>query len=929
MNKGVHRPAFPQSTIVTTRPTTDWHALSSEQVAAKLTTDPKNGLNYGEVAQRLTEYGPNEITRRTGRGPLVIFLLQFHQPLIYILLAAAAVTFILREYVDAGVIFGVVLLDAIFGFIQEYRAAKAINALAQSTTVTVTVRRAGQTLRIASAGLVPGDVVMLQSGDQVPADLRLIGVKDMRVTEAALTGESNPIEKIIAVLPADTLLADRKNLAFSSALVTYGQATGIVVATGDHTEVGHIQRLLDTAEELATPLTREIARFSNWLMYIILGIAAITFVVGLLQGHKIIDLFRAAVALAVAAIPEGLPAAVTIVLAVGVWRMATRKSIIRKLPAVETLGSTSVICTDKTGTLTENQMTVQQIWAGGRLWRVSDVGYAPEGTVTAADLTNSSISDAVRECLLCGALCNDSRLFHKDGRWEIDGDPTEAALLVAARKAGLNEMDLTQAFPRLDVVPFESEHQYMASLHNAGPDAHRVVYIKGSVERILERCIGVHQDDIHRLAEEMGAAGLRVLAFARKNLPPQTSALSHANVSHGLTFLGLEGMIDPPRVEAIRAVAACRTAGVRVKMITGDHAATAAAIAGQIDLGYQNRDRGRMEVLTGGQIGAMSDDKLSSAVEEYDVFARVTPEQKLRLVRALQARGHVVAMTGDGVNDAPALKQADIGVAMGITGTDVAKDAADMVLIDDNFASIVAAVEEGRGVFDNLTKFIVWTLPTNLGEALVILLAIIFGITLPILPVQILWINMTTAMLLGTPLTFEPKEPGLMNQPPRDIKQSFLTRTLLVRMLLVGFALVACAFGLYEYELRHGVSAGTDHAEAAARTVAVNVLVMVEAFYLFNCRHLRRSVFGRGFWSNPWTFVGFTGTVLIQCLFTYAPFMNTMFQTAPISAGAWCRILAAAAAVFMLIEVETWWSNRKNDRQRLRLGRSTSEKARI
>ncbi len=912
MNKGARRPASPSSTVVTT----DWHALSTQDVATRLETDLQNGLTDSEAAQRLAKYGPNEITRSSGHGPVVAFLLQFHQPLIYLLLGATIVTFILREYVDAGVIFGVVLADAIFGFIQEYRAAQAINALARSMAVSATVRRAGQTFRVTSSDLVPGDLVVLQSGDQVPADLRLIGVKTLRVAEAALTGESVPVEKMATVLPADTLLADRKNLAFSSALVTYGQATGIVVATGDHTEVGHIQQLINTTERV-TPLTREISRFSNWLMYTILSIAVFTFAIGLLQGHKIVELFRAAVALAVAGIPEGLPAAVTIVLAVGVWRMAVRKSIIRKLPAVETLGSTSVICTDKTGTLTENQMTVQQIWAGDQLWKVSGVGYTPEGTVTAADGANTPMSDAVRECLTCGLLCNESHLIDKGGRWEIHGDPTEAALLVAARKAGLSEVDMTRAFPRLDVVPFESEHQYMASLHDAGASANRVVNVKGSVERVLERCKGVDHKRVHRIAEKMGEAGLRVLAFAQKNMPLHTSAVSHADVRDGLTFLGLQGMIDPPRVEAIEAVAACHTAGVRVKMITGDHAATAAAIAGQIDLVPHNSHQGPAAVLTGRQIDTMSDDQLSAAAEEFDVFARVTPEEKLRLVKALQARGQVVAMTGDGVNDAPALKQADVGVAMGITGTDVAKEAADMVLIDDNFASIVAAVEEGRGVFDNLTKFIVWTLPTNIGEGLIILVAIVFGITLPILPVQILWINLTTAILLGTPLTFEPKEPGLMHQPPRNIKQSLMTGKLLLRMLLVGLAMVACAFGLYEYELRYAAPARTPEAETAARTVVVNALVMIEAFYLFNCRHLRRSAFGRGFWSNPWAFVGFIGTVLIQCLFTYAPFMNAIFQTAPISVAAWGRILLAAVAVFILIEAETKWNHRsRNARQK-------------
>ena len=756
-------------------------------------------------------------------------------------------------------------------------------------------------------------MVLLQSGDQVPADLRLIRVRDLRVAEAALTGESLPVGKDVAVVPADTPLGDHKNLAFASALVTYGQASGIVIATGDRTEVGRIQGLIQSADDLSTPLTRDIARFSMWLMYVILGVAAFTFVVGLVQGQHVIDLFHASVALAVAAIPEGLPAAVTVVLAIGVWRMARRHAIIRKLPAVEALGSTSVICSDKTGTLTENQMTVQQIWVDGLGYAVQGSGYAPEGAILG--VVDSELPEAVLDCLRCGVLCNESRLVQKDNRWDIDGDPTEGALLVVGRKAGLIEDKLARQFPRLDVIPFESEHQYMATLHDAGPGQPRIVYLKGSVERTLERCPNVNVDQVHEVVHQMGASGLRVLAFARKELPAHQDTLTHADVADGLTFLGLQGMMDPPRPEAIQAVAACQSAGIRVKMITGDHAATAAAIAKQLGLGLPGDSNPQVPVLTGQQLAAISDDHLPHEAEATDVFARVTPEQKLRLVKALQTGGRVVAMTGDGVNDAPALKQADIGVAMGIAGTEVAKNAADMVLTDDNFASIVAAVEEGRGVFDNLTKFIVWTLPTNLGEGLVILVSVLLSVTLPILPVQILWINMTTAVFLGMTLTFEPKEPDLMARPPRDPHQSFLTRDLLQRMMLVGCAMLLGAFGLFKYELWWGTHAQTDLAEMAARTVAVNVFVMVEAFYLFNCRHLRRTVFTGGFWTNPWAFAGFTTMVLVQLLFTYAPFMNVAFHTAPISLNAWWRVLAVAVLVFAIVEFETWWTNRSTTAQ--------------
>lgn len=897
-----------------TQRTHAWHTLPIAEVLKELGTDLEQGLASSEVARRQAVYGRNVLTRARGHGPLMTFLLQFHQPLVYILLAAALVTLLMDEWLDAAVIVGVVLVNAVVGFIQEYRASKAIDALAKSMTSVATVRRDNQVIRVPSPELVPGDVVILQSGDQVPADLRLVRVRDLRCAEAALTGESVPVGKALGELPPDTPLGDRKNLAFASAFVTYGQGTGVVVATGDRTEVGKIQRLIQSADDLSTPLTREISRFSYWLMYIILAVAAFTFVVGLLQGQKVEDLFHASVALAVAAIPEGLPAAVTVVLAIGVWRMARRHAIIRKLPAVEALGSTSVICSDKTGTLTQNEMTVQHLWASGTDYLFTGSGYNPEGTIHSPN--GSDLTEAARECLRCGMLCNESRLLRRGERWEIEGDPTEGALLVAGRKAGLHEESLARDWPRLDVVPFESEHQYMATLHDAGPGQPRLVYLKGSVERTLERCQGVDEEAVHQVAAEMGQKGLRVLAFARKRLPADQTHLSHADVARGLEFLGLQGMLDPPRPEAIQAVAECRSAGVQVKMITGDHASTAAAIAAQLGLSATREDDPR-RVLTGQELEAISDDDLPAEAESTCVFARVTPEQKLRLVKALQANGRVVAMTGDGVNDAPALKQADIGVAMGITGTEVAKDAADMVLTDDNFASIVAAVEEGRGVFDNLTKFIVWTLPTNLGEGLVILLSVLLSVTLPILPVQILWINMTTAVFLGMMLTFEPKEPGLMNRPPRDPKQSFLTVDLLRRMVMVGLAMLAGAFGLFKYELLYGEYSGADNAEAAARTVAVNVFIMVEAFYLFNCRHLRRTVFEGGFWDNPWAFAGFTAMVLAQLAFTYLPPMNVAFHSAPITAAAWGRVLAIALIVFIIVEIETWIVNRHRRKQPL------------
>ena len=888
--------------------TKHWHHLPEDEVLDLLESDRENGLDIFEVEHRLERFGPNVITAKKGKGPLMRFLLQFHQPLIYILMGAGIITAFLQEWVDAGVIFGVVLVNAIIGFMQESKAVKALEALALTMTTEATVLRAGEKRRISAEELVPGDIVLLQSGDKVPADMRLIHVRDLQVDESALTGESVPVGKRRESLSQDTILADRHNMAYASTLTTYGQGRGIVVATGDNTEVGRISQLISATEELDTPLTRKIAHFSHILLYVILALAAVTFIAGLMRGQSVFNMFMASVALAVGAIPEGLPAAITITLAIGVARMARRRAIIRKLPAVETLGSTTVICSDKTGTLTENQMTVQGIFAGGERFGVSGVGYAPTGRILSQESQTAAESAALTECLKAGLLCNDSVLLKKGDRWEIQGDPTEGALIVSALKGGLTIDTVKRELPRIDAIPFESERQYMATLHDRGAGNPGLVYVKGSVETILGKCTStidaagrsaaLDADQINRHVEEMAAKGLRVLAFARGEIGQGTKSLNHTDLDSGLTFLGLQGMIDPPREESIAAVRNCHRAGIRVKMITGDHALTASSIAQQIGMSATS------DVVTGKEMMEMSDRELIDAADRTAVFARVTPEQKLRLVEALQANGNVVAMTGDGVNDAPALKRADIGVAMGITGTDVAKEAADMVLTDDNFASIEAAVEEGRGVFDNLTKFIVWTLPTNLGEGLVILVAIFAGITLPILPVQILWINMTTAVLLGLMLAFEPKEPGIMIRQPRDPKTPILTRELIGRIFLVGILLLAGAFGLFEWELKKGATT------EEARTVAVNVFVMVELFYLFNCRSLTRSMFSIGFFANPYVFGGVAIMLVLQGLYTYLPAMNWMFNSAPISIAAWGRILAVGLIAYFVVGIDKWLRRR-------------------
>jgi len=898
------------------------HQIPADEAVTLLDGDTEKGLGLFEVQARQERFGPNAIPAPGGHGLLITFLLQFHQPLIYILLAAAGITAALNEWIDAGVIFAVVLVNAVIGFLQESKAAKALEALAKMTVTEANVLRNGEIQKIPSVELVPGDIVLLQSGDKVPADLRLIRCRDLQVDESTLTGESVPVQKDADPLPADTPLADRRNLAFSSTLVTYGQGRGVVFATGAKTEVGRISTLVSTADVLETPLTRKIAGFSRLLLVVILALAALTFVVGVMRGQSAFDMFMAAVALAVGAIPEGLPAAVTITLAIGVSRMARRRAIIRKLPAVETLGSTTTICSDKTGTLTVNQMTVREVYAAGQKFALTGSGYGPGGAIEPHAEAAFADNSAARECLLAGLLCNDSTLVEKDGRWDVNGDPTEGSLIVAARKAALDEKQLHEQLPRLDSVPFESQHQYMATLHNRGENGSPLVYVKGAVEVVLAKCkwgldasgqpAPLESAAVHAQLEEMASQGLRVLAFARGEMPADASAIGHDDIAN-LTFLGLQGMIDPPRPEAINAVRACQSAGVRIKMITGDHPVTARAIAEKLGLDGAASEVGQSPlVMTSHDLAEKSDQELIDIVEEVSVFARATPEQKLRLVRALQANGDVVAMTGDGVNDAPALKQSDIGVAMGVGGTEVAKEAADMILTDDNFATIEAAVEEGRGVFDNLTKFIVWTLPTNLGEGLVILAAIFAGVTLPLLPVQILWINMTTAVLLGLMLAFEPKEPDIMRRAPRDPKTPILDRKLILRIGIVGFIMLVGAFGSFEWALGQGFS------DAAARTVAVNVFVMVELFYLFNCRSLTKSMFALGLFTNRWIVAGVATMVTLQLAFTYVPLMNYLFHTAPIGWDAWWRILLTGAAAYVIVGLEKslrrQWAQRRSVR---------------
>ncbi|MBS3965113.1 MAG: cation-transporting P-type ATPase [Methylomonas sp.] len=884
-----------------------WHHLATETLPQHLEVDAARGLSEQEVVERREKYGLNRLTPKKGKSAIMLFLSQFHHPLIYILLVAGFITGFLKSWVDASVIFGVVLVNAIIGFIQEMNALRAIAALARSLSVSAAVLRAGVRVVIPAEELVPGDMVFLQSGDKVPADLRLLRSKELQIDESALTGESVPVEKKTAPLPVDTLLADRNNLAYSSTLVTYGTGVGIVVESGDRTEIGRINRLISEATELQTPLTRKIGYFSKLLMWFIIGLAAVTFLAGWIRGADPVETFVASIALAVAAIPEGLPVAVTVTLAIGMKRMARRRAIIRKLPAVETLGGTTIICSDKTGTLTQNQMTVQHVYAGGERFEFSGSGYTPEGEIrSGGQIIDPASRKALLETLQAGLLCNDARLVADVDAWRIEGDPTEGALLVSAHKAGLHREPVEQTHPRLDAIPFESAHQFMATLHHNQTENARHIYLKGSVESILKRCetvfdanlnpVALDADAIQQQVNELAARGLRVLAFARGTRnngdAPQ---VNHEHVITGLTFLGLQAMIDPPRPEAIEAVARSRQAGVHVKMITGDHIGTATAIARQIGLVDANEP---MKSLDGRALAAIAPGDLAQAAEDTTVFARVAPEQKLNLVTALQSRGHIVAMTGDGVNDAPALRQANIGVAMGITGTEVSKEAAAMVLTDDNFATIAAAVEEGRGVYDNLVKFITWTLPTNIGQGLVILIAVFAGMVLPILPGQVLWLNMTTAVLLGLPLAFEAKEHNIMRRPPRHPEQPILTGLLVFRTVLVGLMLATGAFIVFEWEMMHNEDI------AKARTAAVNVFAVGQSFYLLNCRSLTHSMFKVGLFSNLWVWGGISAMMLAQVLFMYTPAMNWLFHTQALGYQEWLLSAAAGFVVYVVIGAE-------------------------
>ncbi|MGB0664414.1 MAG: cation-translocating P-type ATPase [Pontibacterium sp.] len=867
------------------------------------------GLTTEEVAERQQRFGLNQLKARPLTPSWKRFLLQFKSVLIYVLLCCALLSLFLGHSVDAGVIFGVVLVNAIVGFIQEGKAESALRAIVAMTPNQCLCIRNGELKTINSIELVPGDVVMLQAGDHVPADVALFFVKDLRCDESALTGEAQPVSKSDRAAPDDAPLAEQVNRAFMGTLVTYGVARGVVVNTGARTEIGKISQLVNTVPSLQTPLQAQLGRFALQLSVVIGLLALFSALVGVYVHQQTWpEVFQAAIGIAVSAMPEGLPAIVTIALAVGVQQLARHNALIRRLPASEVLGAVDVICTDKTGTLTANAMTVRELVTGSGRYRVSGEGYGPDGAVTPIDDAPAQ-SEAVVQAAKVARLCNDASIIQQGGEWLMSGDPTEGGLLSFAMKR-LPEASLMVAeWPRVDELPFDSKLRYMATLHH-NHEGQSCVMVKGALEQVLAFSVSQWEGDSSKAPLDVdywfeaqtafANQGMRVIALAVKYFDKgeAPAVLTKEMAETSLVLVGLVGITDPPRPEAKESIRLCHGAGIRVKMITGDSPTTAAAIGAELGLDNER-------VLTGQMLDAMSANELADAVERVDIFARTSPENKLQIVAALQQANHVVAMTGDGVNDAPALKRANIGIAMGNSGTDAAKDAADFVLADDNFSTIAKAVALGRTVYDNIVKSIVFVLPTNLAEALVIVVAVLLGWTLPITPAQILWVNMITAITLALALAFEGAEENVMAKPPRPVDQGLLTSSLVVRMLVVGGMGAFIVFGLFNSDLASGAS--LEH----ARSLAINGLVMLEVVYLASCRFMRQSVFSVSFMNNSRPFfVAVLTVILLQLGFTYLPLTQELFGIEGLSLGDWGMLLLSALAVVALVELVKQWERK-------------------
>jgi magnesium-transporting ATPase (P-type) len=880
-----------------------WHALPADQVIAGLRTNPVDGLDAGEASSRLARFGPNRLPEGKQRGPLMRFLAQLNNILVYVLLAAGFVKLMVGLWLDAAVILGVVIINALLGFLQEGKAEKALDSIRNMLSAEARAIRSRETRLMPAEDLVPGDVVLLESGDRIPADLRLVDAKNLRTEEAALTGESVPIDKTTEAVAEKATVGDREGMAFSGTLVSSGRGTGIVVATGSNTELGRINQLMAGVSALDTPLLRQIKKFGYAITAVIAIVAVVVFAYGRwVREMDFIALFQAVVSIAVSVIPEGLPALITVTLAIGVQRMAQRNAIIRRLPAVETLGSVSRICSDKTGTLTLMEMMVVSAVTADADYKVTGQGYAPEGEV----LKNGATASETPVLALMGRvsmLCNDAEIRREDGVWKVEGDPTEGALYPFGNKLGLERQAEQAAYPRVDAIPFESEHRFMATLHRDAA-GRQFLLVKGAPEVILEHSDRQAMDggppgplDRRRFEEasdELAAQGERVLALAWLEDPGLDAGnLGPADLPKNLVLLGLIGLLDPPRKEAIDAVAECHTGGIRVTMITGDHKVTAAAIAKMLGIGD-----GRT-AITGAEIEEMDTAALQERVRDVDVFARASPEHKLRLVKAIQANRQIVAMTGDGVNDAPSLKKADVGVAMGIKGTEVTKEAAEMVLADDNFASITAAVKEGRTVYNNIEKAILFMLPTNVAQALVIMAAIFIGFTAPITAPQILWVNMVTSVALGLVISFEPHELDVMQRLPRAVDRPILDAFGLWRVVFVGVALLALTLWAFFWMKSQNAS------DELARAVAVNTLVVGQVFYLLNSRYkLDSSLSLRAHLGNRYLAIGIGAVVLLQLLFTYAPPLQELFETEAIPLRVWPWLFAAGLVFFLVVETE-------------------------
>ncbi len=875
------------------------HALSGEAVLQELHSSPQ-GLSEAAADERFAAAGPNRLPSRPAESLAKRLFKHFNDTLIYILIVAGVVTALLGHWVDTAVILGVVVVNAVIGFIQEGKAEKALAGIRKMLSLHAQVRRSGEWREIEAEQLVPGDIVRLRSGDRVPADMRLLELVNLRIEESALTGESVASEKQPAPVAPEAGVGDRFGMAFSGTLVTAGRGLGVVTATGAATELGRISTMIEEVETLATPLTRQMSHFGRRLAVIIVGLAGLMFLLGrLLHQMPFAELFFAAIGFAVAAIPEGLPAILTITLALGVQRMARRNAITRKLNAVETLGSVTVVCSDKTGTLTRNEMTVRHVVTPMASYAVEGAGYAPTGNILREGRPATLAEHADLHALVqVMALCNDSAIFEEGGLWNVRGEPTEGALQSLAGKAAFAAADLE----RLGVIPFESDNKFMATL-NRLPEGGVRILLKGAPDRLLERCrtqrgkdgkpVPLDGDFWEAQIATLGGQGLRVLAAAERTVDDGKTDLTLADVDQDMVFVGLVGIVDPPRPEATAAIATCQKAGIRVKMITGDHAETAAAIGREMGIG-----EGR-EAVVGATLETASDEELQRIVREHDVFARTSPEHKLRLVKALQANGEVVAMTGDGVNDAPALKRADVGVAMGVKGTEATKEAADIVLADDNFTSIEQAIEEGRTIYDNLRKTVLFILPTNGAEGLVVLVAVLCGLALPITPVQLLWVNMVTAVTLGLALAFEPADPDIMLRPPRRPDAPILGAYFLWRIASVSLLIGGATIAIFLVELHLEVPL------ELARTVAVNTIVLGQVFYLFNCRFLYESSIGlKRLLENRMAWAAVAILALLQAMFVYAPFMNGWFGTAPLAARHWLIPVAVALPIFLIVEVE-------------------------